>query len=275
MLTFIVIFSCGCASIQYQRVINKNGKILDAISVKLDTNKIAEAGYNVDKVTLDVKTKMQQYLNALVNAFYNRDDGLLEIEKIAVYNNLRTLVTTNNGFIIASIEFNNYNTFKYFYGLHLNEDNSSSNDNLVEGFLFNKNVTTGKTIFSGSDAVFIANDFMAYFNNDFRIEDCELSYVFGTIENKLHSDADFTFTEDGVTYHQWILSSKDDSISTFTYQMKPVNWYILALGLTAILIIVLFIVSLFVKKKKSLNICENYNIEIKDAQSFDYDNENN
>ena len=44
MLTLIVIFSCGCASIQYQRVINKNGKILDAISVKLDTNKIAEAG---------------------------------------------------------------------------------------------------------------------------------------------------------------------------------------------------------------------------------------
>jgi len=248
MLTFIVIFSCGCAKIQYQRVVYENGKILDAISVKLDTSKITEAGYNIEKVSSDVKSKMQQYLNALVNTFYNRDDGLLDIEKIAVYNNLRALVTTQNDYIVASIEFNNYNTFKYFYGLHLNEDTSSDNENKVENFLFNKNISTGKTIFSGADAEFISNEFMAYFNNNFSIEDCELSYIFGTIENKLHSDADYTFTKEGVKYHQWILNSKDDTISTYTYQMKPVNWYILGLILTAGLIVILFVIS-FIKIK--------------------------
>lgn len=275
MFTLIVIFSTGCANIQYQRAVYENGTIIDAISVKLDNDKITEKGYNIEKVTNDVKIKMQQYINAIVNSFYNRNDGLLEIEKIAVYNNLRTLVTTKNDYIVASIEFRNYNTFKYFYGLHLNEGNSTSSDDIVEGFLFNKNVSTGKTIFSGADAEYITNEFIAYFDNNFTIEDCDLSYIFGTIENKLHSNADYTFKEDGVTYHQWFLNSKDDTISTFTFQMKPVNWYILALVLTAILIIVLFVVSLFVKKKKSSNTFENNNFEIKSIQNFESNNENN
>lgn len=271
MLTFIIILFSGCASIQYQRTLYENGRILDAVSVKLDTQAITNAGYNIEKVSQDVKIKMQEYLNQVVNSFYNRDDGLLDIEKIAVYNNLNTLVTTKNDYIIASIEFNNYNTFKYFYGLHLIEDNEDDT-NIVESFLYNKNVSTGKTIFAGQDANFINNEFMAYFNNDFSIENCDLTYVFGTPESKLHSDADYTYKEDGVIYHQWMLTDKNDDISTFTFQMKPVNWYILALIVTFALIIILFIVSIFVKNKKNtLKIATN---EIKSQINNDNKNEN-
>lgn len=262
VLVVIVIFSTGCASIQYQRIINEDGKIIDAVSVKLDTEKISSAGYNIEKVTEDVKNRMQNYLNQVINAFLNREDGLLEIEKYSVYNNVFAVVTKQEDYIIASIEFKNYNTFKYFYGLHLNEDlESEDEENLVKTFLFNKNVSSGKTIFSGQDAEVITSDFMSYFNNDFTLDDCNLSYVFGTPENKIHSNATYTFTEGGINYHQWILTSKDDEISTYTYQMKPVNWYILALVLTVVLIVVLFIVSFFIKKPKEEDI---NSIEIKD-----------
>ena len=254
MLTFVILISTVCASIQYQRTVYENGTILDAISVKLNNKAITDAGYNIEKVTSDIKLKMQQYLNTMVTSFYTRNDGLLEIEKISVCNNLTTKVKENNNYIIASIEFRNYNTFKYFYGLHLMEDSSNNNENVVESFLFNKNLSTGKTIFSGQDAEFITNEFISYFNDDFSIEDCDLSYVFGTPENKLHSDSDFTFTENGVTYHQWILNSKDDTITTFTYQMKPVNWYILALVLTFALLLVLFAISFIKFKKKQIEL---------------------
>lgn len=262
---FVIIFSCGCADIEYSRVAYENGVILDAVSVKLDTTKITNAGFNVTKVTNDVKIKMNQYLNAIINSFYNRDDGLLDIEKIAVCNNLTTKVVAQNSYIIASIEFRNYNTFKYFYGLHLTEDSENDNENTIKTFLFNKNLSTGKTIFAGQDAEFITNDFVTYFNGNFNIENCNLSYVFGTPESKIHSDANFTFTQDGVNYHQWILNSKDDTITTFTYQMKPINWYLLGLALTLVLILVLFIISLFKKnqpKEKTQIISEeNNNIE--------------
>lgn len=252
MLTFVVIFASGCASIQYQRTVYDNGTILDAVSVKLDNEEITNKGFNIEKVKSDVKLKMQQYLNSMVTTFMNRNDGLLQIEKISVCNNLTTKVSENENYIIASIEFRNYNTFKYFYGLHLTEDSGNDNENVVENFLFNKNLSTGKTIFSGKDAEFITNEFVSYFNGNFSIEDCDLSYVFGTPENKLHSDSDYTFTEDGVNYHQWILNSKDDTITTYTYQMKPVNWYILALVLTFVFILILFALSFIKFKKKNI-----------------------
>lgn len=249
-MAFIILFTTGCASIEYERILNTDGTIIDAVCVKLDNEKIQNAGFNITNLTKDIKSKMNLYINSMVQSFYNRDDGLLDIEKISVYNNITTTVTDQNNYIVASIKFRNYNTFKYFYGLHLNED-TDDDTKLIEEFLFNKNLSTGKTIFSTSDAQFITNEFLTYFNNQFTVEDTELSYVFGTPENKIHSDATYQFSQDGVNYHQWIITDINQDITTYTYQMKPVNWYIMALVLTFILIIVLFVVSLF-KKKKSI-----------------------
>jgi len=243
LLIIIALISTGCASIEYERVLNTDGTIVDAVCVKLDNNKIVSAGYNIETVTKDIKSKMTLYLNALIQSFYKRDDGLLDIEKINVYNNVTTTVSENNGYIIASIKFRNYNTFKYFYGLHLVENNDDDSEN-IKNFLFDKNISTGKTIFATQDAKLITNEFLSYFNNNYTLEDAELSYLFGTPESKLHSDANYQFTQDGVKYHQWIVTDINQDISTYTYRFKPVNWYISALVLTFVLILVLFIIYL-------------------------------
>lgn len=251
LITFIMLLSTGCASIEYERVLNTDGTILDAVCVKLDNEKITTAGFNLETVKTEIKSKMNLYITAIIQSFYNRDDGLLDIEKISVYNNITTTVTEKNDYIIASIKFRNYNTFKYFYGLHLDNDDND-NTKTIEEFLYNKNVSAGKTIFSTSDAEFITNEFLCYFDNNFTINNAELLYSFGTPESKLHSDANYKFTHDGVYYHQWVLNDVNQDITTYTYQMKPINWYILALILTFIFIIVLFIISLFQKKKVEL-----------------------
>lgn len=251
VLMLVVIFASGCANVDYQRIVNNDGTIIDAVCVKLDEEKITTAGYNIATVTNEIKNKMTIYLQAMLMDFYDRDDGLLTIEKITVTNNLTAGVTNENGYIIASIKFKNYDAFRYYYGLHLIQE-ENDNANIVEEFLFNKNISTGKTIFSGADAKYFTNEFLAYFNNNFTIEDATLSYVFGTPENKLHSDATKQYSSGGINYHQWIVTDVNQEINTFTYQIKPINWYILALGLTLLFMLILFIISLFKKKTKKV-----------------------
>lgn len=268
LLCSIFLFA-GCATIEYDRIVLEDGTILDAVSVKLDNEKIENAGFNVNDAKEGVKTKMSNYLLQVVNTFKAREDGLSSIEKYAVLNNLTYSVTENNDYIIASIKFKNYNTFKYFYGLHLVEDTDKNEPDKVEEFLINKYVNTGKTIFSTDDAKYITNDFIAYFDNKFSLDDTNLSYVFGTSEDKLYSNANYQYSLNGINFHQWIINDINQEISTYTIVPKPVNWYLLALGLTFVLIVILYVISLFTKKKS------NKQLTIKDVENIINENQTN
>lgn len=269
ILLCTVFLFAGCATIEYDRIVLEDGTILDAVSVKLDNQKIENAGFNVNDAKEGVKTKMSNYLLQVVNTFKAREDGLSSIEKYAVLNNLTYSVTENNDYIIASIKFKNYNTFKYFYGLHLVEDTDKNEPDKVEEFLINKYVTTGKTIFSTDDAKYITNDFIAYFDNKFSLDDTNLSYVFGTSEDKLYSNANYQYSLNGINFHQWIINDINQEISTYTIVPKPVNWYLLALGLTFVLIVILYVISLFTKKKS------NKQLTIKDVENIINENQTN
>ena len=269
ILLCTVFLFAGCATIEYDRIVLEDGTILDAVSVKLDNEKIENAGFNVNDAKEGVKTKMSNYLLQVVNTFKAREDGLSSIEKYAVLNNLTYSVTENNDYIIASIKFKNYNTFKYFYGLHLVEDTDKNEPDKVEEFLINKYVNTGKTIFSTDDAKYITNDFIAYFDNKFSLDDTNLSYVFGTSEDKLYSNANYQYSLNGINFHQWIINDINQEISTYTLVPKPVNWYLLALGLTFVLIVILYVISLFTKKKS------NKQLTIKDVENIINENQTN
>lgn len=269
ILLCTVFLFAGCATIEYDRIVLEDGTILDAVSVKLDNQKIENAGFNVNDAKEGVKTKMSNYLLQVVNTFKAREDGLSSIEKYAVLNNLTYSVTENNDYIIASIKFKNYNTFKYFYGLHLVEDTDKNEPDKVEEFLINKYVNTGKTIFSTDDAKYITNDFIAYFDNKFSLDDTNLSYVFGTSEDKLYSNANYQYSLNGINFHQWIINDINQEISTYTIVPKPVNWYLLALSLTFVLIVILYVISLFTKKKS------NKQLTIKDVENIINENQTN
>ena len=271
-LTLIFVMS-GCAKIQYQRVVNTDGSIIDAVSVKLDEQKIVENGFNLNTVKAEIKRKMNIYLKAICNAFDSRDDQLNEIEKIAIKNNVLAEVFENDDYIIASLTFSNYSAFKYFYGLHLVDENEQDNSETIKTLLYNKNVSTGKTIFSGEDAQFITNEFLSYFGNKFDITDAELSFIFATPQSKLHSDATYSYEIDGVHYHEWVITDINQEISTYTFQVKSINWYVLALLLTVVLIVVLFIIA-SIKRKKQIKM-QNKIISINEnTKDFENDEKN-
>lgn len=251
VLIFAIFLFTGCASIQYERSVRPDGKIVEMVLVKLDEEKINQVGKTKSEVINFVINKMNIYSSNMVNNFFLKEDTLLYIEKVAVTNNILFIADYDeaNDVVFAKMEFKNYNTFRYFYGLHLEEE-SVDDSEIIENYLYNKKLSKTQTVFAVANDEFIESEFSEEFNNEFTIEDCNLSFVFGSPDNKLHSDADYTYIKDGVKYHQWNLNSIEDEISTFTFMVKPVNWYILSLVLTLALIIILFVVSLFVKGKK-------------------------
>lgn len=260
----------GCAKIRYQRILNTDGSIVDAVSVKLDEQKIVENGFDIGNVKSEIKRKMNIYLNAICNAFETRDDRLNEIEKTAIRNNVLAEVFEGGEYITASLTFSNYSAFKYFYGLHLDDEDEQNNSETIKTLLYNKNVTTGKTIFSGEDAQFITNEFISYFGNKFDINDAELSYIFATPQSKLHSDATYSYEIDGVHYHEWVVKDINQEIQTFTVQVKPINWYILALLLTVVLLVVLFLIA-SIKRKKQFKMKKEIISIVENTKDFEND----
>lgn len=245
---FIVLILSGCAKVEYSRTINEKGNIIDAIAVTLDIDKISSAGYITSEVENYIEQKMSSYLSAIISSFKNRDDNLDDITKLSVLQNTTPLVYKNNNTIVALLKFNNYGTFKYFYGLHLDES-SEDNTTIEESFLVKKYISSGKTIFASEDARFIERDIITYFNDNFTLDDVTYEYTFGTINDKLYSDADYTFTNEGINYHQWIIKSNETNreIKTYNILVKPVNWYMSALIITASFILISFAV-IYIKK---------------------------
>lgn len=276
IVCLLVIFvATGCASVQYSRVINTDGSIVDAFCVKLDNEKIISAGVNPSDVKTKIANKMNLYLDALFDAFDNRESYYFDMDKIVVRQNVSRQIISQDDYILARLKFKNYTVFKYFYGF---DDSASEDDSsqTLKTFLFNKNISTGKTIFAG-DYSNLINEFASMFDYAYGVEDVNFSYLFGTPQSKLHSDSTYCYEVDGVTYHEWVLDSPDQEISTYTYQIKPVNWYILALILTACLILILVLISV-VKKKKQNNVLKvASNIQNEDIKNYEIkeDNDNN
>lgn len=77
------------------------------------------------------------------------------------------------------------------------------------------------------------------------------SFSFATTSSRLHSNADEIETNaSGVKFHTWNLVSADATMTIWEVRANVVNWYITALGLTAVFGAGLWLVGHFKKPKK-------------------------
>ncbi len=245
----------GCAQVEHSRVVYSDGRIVDAIAVKLDEEKIVNKGYDLASLKSKIKTKMNKYILALQSSFLSRDDNLTTQEKSFVLFDMASEVGEKQGYIYATINFKDYTTFKYFYGLHLQDSSQteSEDENIVSTPLYTKSVSVSQTVFASSICEDIAQDFLNDYGGNFDLDDVDFSFLLGMPESRLHSNATTTYSSNGITYHEWNLSSTTEEIVTFSYLLKPVNWYILALSLTFVLFIVLTLVAMIeriIKRKE-------------------------
>ena len=120
---------------------------------------------------------------------------------------------------------------------------------------------------------------MEYYLNKyqtFTLDDISLTQVYGTTDKRLHSNADYKTTIDGINYHLWDIDTANDNYKTMklSYYYRSVvgtGWYIIALSLSLGLAIVLLIVYII---KRLTNKKYKEKIKINDINQFDVENEN-
>jgi len=278
LISIFLIF--GCASIEYQRVTDDYGKIVDKIVIELDEHKLSKQ-LSHDKINAlknDIKIDIDNYVFALKRAKYE-----------LIKNNVDTKLDFEEGIIIESTgwvrEFDNKSKIicqiTYLNSTYLEKINGS--DNAEEGEVKNDSATIVKNLFISkymmySDNVFSGMEDMSgvdgknYFDyyssnyGEFGVDDIQLSQIYGTTDSRLKSNADYTQQIDGINYHLWEIGTQNEEYKTIqlSYYYRTAvgaGWYILALALSialAIFLILYYIVKIKPNKYKAKIKIENF-----------------
>lgn len=145
---------------------------------------------------------------------------------------------------------------------------------VVEGFWTNKEIVSDTSIFNSQVdetrnlSTFILNYCEGILKSNTSLTDeqiaslipSEFLYRYGSNTPRLHSNADKTFTDGGVYFHEWTFSTEKDAegqsevetklVETWTVHANKNIWYAIALGGVVILVAVLFVIE-FVKNRKN------------------------
>ncbi len=300
LVIFTTIVFVGCADASYSLAILDNGKVVEQFEVELQTQGLQGGGYDIDEIKTEVETAFNNAVDLSIANFESNmiikfpeiqggPTALLEFRNL-ILSSIEKEFTfdTQSGIITASLTF--YDETKAYTGVEVFNN-------------FYKQITSvdDETIEKTEDYVFVEKDsvevtpyyytldvaenagwigyFIDYFdgldgetaNEKYAYDiykDASFSYIYGTPQEKLYSDADAAYYLNGTTYHEWEIElegyeneNERDSIILFTINIIREWWYVLALALTVVFVITLYIVSLF-KRKQILEDNEPVDIDI-------------
>lgn len=260
LLMFLCVFSlCGCASVSFNNIIFSDGKIAQQIVVVTDNKQIQNAGFDVQTVQTDIKFYATQYYNTLLSNFLFADiPGLEQSEK----NTPLFKTESKNNVVNIVVQFNTIQDYYYFYN-HALPDQDDNNGTVNDFGFYQTDETTSTTVFYDLQNNNVANYWLNYFKTKMpqvSFADCTYNYTYSTPFEKIHSDADIVQYDDyGNVAHTWSFKSADltgenaaegGKIKLYTVGIKSPLWYFVAIGATAVLVAVLYIVCA-VKDNKS------------------------
>lgn len=272
ILVLVVLFFCGCSKVSYSVIQYPNGKISQTFQVSVDKEMLINQGLDeTDVANLETKIKsvLKDVVDKLILEFRAEaqeiyKDDIVTYSKVItkVENGLTKGVAVKDNFVVAEFLFEDYITYKYFYNIN---DETSSNTEKKQTFLYNVNLTNSLTPFATyeNSAIFLdavteienyvlENNIQNVAGEIFSREDLVFNYCYVVPAGaKMHSDADYVSTINGLEYHVWKMDSSNlaREISLYTLSPRTYIWYGLALILTLILMIILFFVC-FIKCKK-------------------------
>ena len=257
---------CGCATVGYSNIILDDGSIRQQIVVAMDEDTITSSGLLMESVKNDIetyaKTCYQNLLSDFKSAVIDEDETRDNEIKSFVAANTKLQITKKENTVVVTLNFNSIDTYYYFYKHHLPETAETSGDITDYTFYEKENhqsVTEFHDIANNDIAVYWLSYFSTYIPNvDF--SDCSYYYIYSTPYQKIYSDADYVFEDEYGNYsHLWQFTSDDltgenaqtgDVINLYTVAVKSPLWYFVALGATAILMVVLYIICAVKDNKK-------------------------
>ena len=257
----------GCAKVEFIRAIDSSETIIDKLAISLDESKINKAGEDLTSVISKIDGDMIHFRNRVDDWKISEFAEYPELYE-SVKDGIKVEVTKpRKNEISIAIEFSNWKMFGLFYGYAVAEDfeynaflqdhgpfianilNSDYEDNDYGLFLIKyailKNGGIEENIqnfeFDGTNYY---EKYRSLFMNRYGMEEVEVSQIFAFPDDRLHSNADDSEVQGDLTLLRWDLSNKTDDFEMTIYKItaNTTSWYVLALILSAVSVIIITIV---------------------------------
>ena len=260
---FGIIFFAGCADVSYSVLMYSDGSIEQGFEVDLDKSAIEAGGYNYQDVTNEIVRKIEQVVqlqNIRILAF--KSNLGVQTSNIKLECNYKIV---DEQTYYAYMYFGSNEIFTAYNKFVTGEEPNPDEDKeiLEENLFYIKHINKTTTVYYDLENNQFAKDMLAYFDGSkqgttkFTLNDVNYNFFYGVPTNKIHSNSDARFRQDGMTIHCWRFSADEtnNEIMLYTIEVKPMAWYLLALALTFIFLLILGVVVLIQKKcKKNKNI---------------------
>ncbi len=258
---------CGCANMEYLRVVDDNGQIMDKFTLELDRkdiiSKIGTTRY--DELQKDIKLDLKNYTDNINNRRlelqreYGGQKDFLNGVGVAVSEWFALNATTDQIFVQV-----NYASIEYYKLINNISDDGSKEDNneIVSNWFVSKYIIKATNTFSNLEELGGEDNYFDYYTGhypEFSMDDVNLTQIYGTTDSRLKSNADYVEKIEGINYHLWEIDAKNGAYKTCElsyYYLTAVGtgWYIIALALSialaGILIVVYVVKTVKAKKYK-------------------------
>lgn len=241
----------GCANIEYQRLVDDYGQILDKITIEVDGNKLASKGVDVETLIDNIKEDVYHYYVFPIE--YRLQslpiDEYYEVSKQIDIGTIMSSVDNHIYKISVEILFKNSNVMSYVYGYDSSEEESE--ENVMEeskSFFIKKYQQTSDNVFGDVTQISVAgiNLYEKYCQKapGFDSDDLTLTQIYGTTNSRMRTNADETLEYNGFTCHLWEFNGSESEGQLVFYYLtaNSTGWYVLALLLTIFITAVIIIV---------------------------------
>lgn len=284
MLIVSVITLSGCANIEFIRAVDTQNVIIDKLVIEIDESKINKAGTDLTSVMNAISDDMiafRQSVDRWKLNFIDYPEILTSLDK-GIY----VEVTPIKNKISLAIQFANWHMFGLFYGYtqienfeyqgvlqdvgpFIDQILSKEHENEDYGlFLLKYSILKNSGIkheignFEYNNTNYYEK-YVTMTNNHYNLDDVDISQIFAYPDDRIHSNADESYVEGGMTFMQWNLHDKDENFQMEMYKYLPKStwWYVLALVLSAIGVIGITIYIVWKYKNKPTEKITRWDVE--------------
>lgn len=257
MMLLMVFVLGGCANVEYQRLVDDNGQILDKITIEVDSSKLSGSGVDIDNLIDNIKEDLHNYyilpielrLQALpVEEYYEVSKNI----------NIGTVMSSvDKGIYKISVEilFGNADIMAYVYGHDTTDEDDDSNAmQEKKSFFIKKYEQKSDNVFGDVTTIEVGgtNFYEKYCAKvpGFDKDDLTLTQIYGSTNSRMRTNADETIEYNGFTCHLWEFNGNDSTGQLVFYYLtaNSTGWYILALILT--IVVTAVIILIYHSKKK-------------------------
>jgi len=271
ILMILCVFSFfGCAEVTFYRAIDGNNTIVDKLEIVLDKEKIESAGKSVDYVAGVINSDFTVFKSGLEDW---KTQFILE-DYPDLYERVKNGIKCTNDWIglklTITVEFADFTMFGLFYGISNIEGHeyqkalsdvgpflskmlmeNGTNENM--GFMLEKySMIKDSGIIANLESLddngdeFYRDLYIKYrdlMDEKYDVKDLQVSQVFAYPDDDVYANADMEEYYGGLKFFGWEMSGKGDDFQMEIYRLVPraVNWYVVALIISAIVVVVLIV----------------------------------